>query len=92
VITGPAVTYTALASSSNARLTPQLPSWQKEAVPRNGSAYRDTLAFTPRCPRSPRSIEASNPNGPLPWLKNGDTAWSTMIANGTSVTKSALIE
>ena len=76
--------YIALASSSNAETDrADRGGWQQEAVPRNGSTYPDTLAFTPRCPRSPRSIEASNPNGPLPRLKNGDTGWSTMIANGT---------
>src|SRR6185436_2639219 len=87
VITGPAVKYRALASSWKGRRTAQVDGgWQKEAVPRNGSAYRDTLAFTPRRPRTPRSIDASNPKGPLPRLKNGDTAWSTMIANGRLVT------
>src|SRR4029453_14860735 len=87
LITGPAVKYRPPASSWKGKRTAQVDGgWQKEAVPRNRSTYRDMLAFTPRCPRNPRSIEASNPKGPLPSVRNGDTAWSTMIANGRLVT------
>src|SRR4029450_3799573 len=83
VITGPAVKYRPPASSWKGKRTAQVDGgWQKDAVPRNGSTYRDTLAFTPRCPCNPRSIEASNPKGPLPRLRTGATAWPTVRGKG----------